>query len=105
MKTQWGAGMEAAEEDLAEQLKSRDTRALEQMIERYGSGVYYLVGRVLGGLGSRVNEQSRAMEYMKVDVPAGVKSYELKVREAHIVIRGPWEFQLPDAGDKGQKNN
>lgn len=42
----------------------------------------------------QVNEQTRAMEYLIVEVPPKEKEYTFYIADAHITIRGPWEFQL-----------
>ncbi|TBL75382.1 hypothetical protein [Paenibacillus thalictri] len=48
----------------------------------------------LSGCSFKLNEETGAMEFMVLEVPAGAREYKFYVQETHTVVRGPWEFQL-----------
>ncbi|MDB5054331.1 MAG: hypothetical protein JWM44_2381 [Bacilli bacterium] len=47
-----------------------------------------------GGAGEKSNETTKALEYMDLDVEHNAKEYTFYVKEAHTLVRGPWEFNL-----------
>ncbi|MDR6549936.1 hypothetical protein [Paenibacillus qinlingensis] len=54
----------------------------------------YMKLKNTSGSNWRVNDQTRAMEYVVVDFPVKDTTFTFYIKEAHIIIRGPWEFQL-----------
>lgn len=44
---------------------------------------------------AKVNEQTRALEYLQFDINPKSKKLKLTITNPEVVIRGPWKFELP----------